>query len=83
LYDAFDLSEGRLSIKPEFEATVPRELMSRVNNEIRSIATDIDGQLSSTDKAAISQSVFGQFLVTFRSWLQNAVQTRFKSKGEN
>jgi hypothetical protein len=75
--------DGAFSVKEAFKDIITPTVISNVNNEIRTIATDIDGQLTTTDKAAVSQNVWGKFLVTFRGWLQNAVQVRLKSKGEN
>jgi hypothetical protein len=56
-WGAFEMVDGEFKVKAEYQDAIGATEISNINNEIRAIATDIDGQLSTTDKAAISQNI--------------------------
>lgn len=77
LYNAYEVVNGKLQIKPEFEQYVTEGVLNSVNGKVDHLTHMIDGTLSTTDKGALSRTIFGDYLLMHRGWFIGMVDTRF------
>jgi hypothetical protein len=83
LYNAHDVVDGKLTIKPEFERYVTENVLNSVKGKVESVATYVDGTMSKTDKGKLSRTIAGDFLLMHRGWFIGLVDTRFRKEGTN
>jgi hypothetical protein len=77
LYNAYEVVNGKLQIKPEFEQYVTDGVLNSVNGKVDHLTHLIDGTLSATDKGALSRTIFGDYLLMHRGWFIGMIDTRF------
>ena len=83
LYDAYDVIEGKLQIKKEYENIVTEQLENSVAGKIEHLAHYVDGTLSEGDRGELARSILGGFLLMHRGWFVNMVDSRFQTKKIN
>lgn len=83
LYDAYEMKDNKFVLKDAYKDIVPTLLEDRVMNTIKQIGSRIDGQLSDIDRAAIHYDALGQFIVMFRNFIIQTIQTRYKARHFN
>ena len=81
LYNAYEVIDGNLSVKPEFKKYVTDKVLNSAKGKIEHVTTYVDGTLSATDKGKLSRSIAGDFLLMHRGWFIGLVDTRFKREG--
>lgn len=79
LYDAYEVMDEQVTIKPAYANKITSILEDKVKNTINMIGSRIDGQLSDIDRASIHTNCYAAFLVMFRNFIIQMMQTRFKS----
>lgn len=77
LYNAYEVVNGKLQVKSEFEQYVTEGVLNSVNGKVDHLTHMIDGTLSATDKGALSRTIFGDYLLMHRGWFIGMVDTRF------
>ena len=83
LYDAYEMKDGKFSVKSEYKKLVDEILENKIKNKSTVMAANLDGVLTDLDKSAMHQHAWGQLLLIFRGWMLGGAQTKFKSKGYN
>lgn len=83
LYNAHDVVDGKLVIKPQYEKYVTENLLNSVKGKVESVATYVDGTMSKTDKGKLARTIAGDFLLMHRGWFIGLVDTRFRKEGTN
>jgi hypothetical protein len=83
LYNAYEVVDGKLQVKKEFEKHVSDDLLSTVTGKITHITHLIDGTMSQMDKGSISRTLAGEFLLMHRGWFINMIDTRVKRSNIN
>jgi predicted nucleic-acid-binding Zn-ribbon protein len=83
LYNAYEVVDGKLQIKPEFEKYINKTLLNSVKGKVDHVTTYIDGTLSKTDKGKLARTIAGDFLLMHRGWFIGLVDTRFKRESTN
>ena len=83
LYDVYEIKDGNLQVKHEYQKYINEQLQNRIQNKIAAITAKIDGMLNDTDKAAIHANTYAQFLVMHRNFMIVGIEDRFKSKQFN
>ena len=83
LYNAYEVIDGNLSVKPEFKKYVTDKVLNSAKGKIEHVSTYVDGTLSATDKGKLSRSFAGDFLLMHRGWFIGLVDTRFRKEGTN
>jgi hypothetical protein len=83
LYNAHDVVDGNLVVKPEFEKYVTPAILNSAAGKIENVTTYVDGTMSKTDKGKLSRSIAGDFLLMHRGWFIGMVDTRFRREGTN
>ena len=83
LYNAYEVVDGKLQVKPEFDKYINDTLLNSVKGKVEHVATYIDGTLSKTDKGKLARTIGGDFLLMHRGWFIGLVDTRFKKEGTN
>ena len=83
LYNAYEVIDGKLQIKPEFEKYINKTLLNSVKGKVDHVTTYIDGTLSKTDKGKLARTIAGDFLLMHRGWFIGLVDTRFKRESTN
>ena len=81
LYNAYEVIDGNLSVKPEFKKYVTDKVLNSAKGKIEHVTTYVDGTLSATDKGKLSRSIAGDFLLMHRGWFIGLIDTRFKREG--
>lgn len=83
LYNAYEVVNGQLKVKPEFEKYVTEGVLNSTKGKIEHVSTYVDGTLSPTDKGKLARSIAGDFLLMHRGWFIGMMDTRFKKEGTN
>lgn len=83
LYDAYEVKDGKLTVKNKYKQYVTKDLENRIKNRIDTVATRIDGNLSDTDRSAIHANAYAQFLVMHRNFMIAGLQDRLKKRQYN
>ncbi len=87
-FPAFDIKDGRVSLKPEFDTEENQETWVKMNsqdaNKIKDRATTtialLNGDYSKLGSTYVKKYFLGRFIMTFKTWLPNQIGLRF---GEN
>ena len=79
-FDAFEVKNNILVVKPEFKDVLDERTINRIRNTSKQIGTRIDTQLTDLDKAKIHSSVIGQLLLIYRNFILVNLQTKFLTK---
>ena len=79
-FDAFEVKNNLLVVKPEFKDVLDERTINRIRNTSKQIGTRIDTQLTDLDKAKIHSSVIGQLLLIYRNFILVNLQTKFLTK---
>ena len=58
MYDAYEIKDGKLTVKNKYKQYVTKDLENRIKNRIDTVATRIDGNLSDTDRSAIHANAY-------------------------
>jgi hypothetical protein len=82
LYNAYEVVNGNLEIKPEFKQHVTEGVLSSAQGKIDHVTHMVDGTLSETDKGALARTCLGDYLLMHRGWFFGMVDTRFKKEGK-
>jgi hypothetical protein len=83
LYNAYEVVNGKLQVKPEFEKYVTDGVLNSVNGKVDHLTHLIDGTLSPTDKGALARTIFGDYLLMHRGWFFGMIDTRFTRERVN
>jgi hypothetical protein len=83
LYNAYEVVDGKLQVKSEFESHVTDAVLNTVQGKINHVTHEIDGTLSDTDKGALARTMLGDYLLMHRGWFIGMIDSRFKSEGTN
>ena len=83
LYNAHEIVDGNLKIKPEFSKDVTPGVLAAAKHKIDYVTHYVDGTMAPTDKGKLSRSWMGDFLLIHRGWFLNLVDTRLKKRGVN
>lgn len=79
-YDAFEVKNNKLVIKPEYVKALDEVTINRVKNTAKQVGTRIDTQLTDLDKSKLQASVIGQLLLIYRNFILVNLQTKFLTK---
>lgn len=79
-FDAFEVKNNLLVIKPEFKDIVDERTINKIRNTCKQIGTRIDTQLTDLDKAKIHTTIIGQLLLIYRNFILVNLQTKFLTK---
>lgn len=87
-FPAFDIQDGRVSLKPEFNTPENQETWVNMNsqeaNKIKDRAATtialLNGDYSKLGSTYVKKYFLGRFFMTFKTWLPNQIGLRF---GEN
>jgi len=79
-FDAFEVKNNQLVVKPEYANVVDENLSNRIKNTTKQIATRIDTQLSDLDKSKLHSNLIGQLLLIYRNFILVNLQTKFLTK---
>ncbi|MDY5420373.1 MAG: hypothetical protein SPG45_10160 [Lactobacillus johnsonii] len=79
-FDAFEVKNNQLVVKPEYANIVDENLSNRIKNTTKQIATRIDTQLSDLDKSKLHSNLIGQLLLIYRNFILVNLQTKFLTK---
>lgn len=80
LYDAFEIDNNVLKVKPEYEKYLDELTKTRVRNTIKQVCTRIDSQLSDLDKNYLSSNTFWKLVFMYRNFILINLQTKFGTK---
>ena len=83
LYNAYEVQNKKLIVKPEYKKYVTTELENKVTGIIQHRSTTLDGRLGNLDKASINRKLFGRAIMLHRGWLVSGAVERFKKGGIN
>lgn len=79
-FDAFEVKNNLLVVKPEFKDIVDERTINKIRNTSKQIGTRLDTQLTDLDKAKIHSSIIGQLLLIYRNFILVNFQTKFLTK---
>lgn len=79
-YDAFEVKNNKLVIKPEYAKSLDEATINKVRNTAKQVGTRIDTQLTDLDRSKLHATVIGQLLLIFRSFILVNLQTKFLTK---
>lgn len=79
-YDAFEVKNNKLVIKPEYAKSLDEATMNKVRNTAKQVGTRIDTQLTDLDRSKLHATVIGQLLLIFRNFILVNLQTKFLTK---
>lgn len=83
LYNAYDVVNGGLVVKPEYSKYITKDFENYVHGVIRNRTAIIEGLLNKEDKGAIFGNFFGEALMLHRGWMVTSITDGFKSKRVN
>lgn len=79
-FDAFEVKNNQLVVKPEYANIVDEKTLNRIKNTTKQIATRIDTQLTDLDKSKLHSTLIGQLLLIYRNFILVNLQTKFLTK---
>lgn len=79
-FDAFEVKNNQLVVKPEYAKIVDERTLNRIKNTTKQIATRIDTQLTDLDKSKLHSTLIGQLLLIYRNFILVNLQTKFLTK---
>lgn len=79
-YDAFEVKNNKLVIKPEYAKSLDETTINKVRNTAKQVGTRIDTQLTDLDRSKLHATVIGQLLLIFRNFILVNLQTKFLTK---
>lgn len=79
-YDAFEVKNNKLVIKPEYDKSLDEATINKVRNTAKQVGTRIDTQLTDLDRSKLHATVIGQLLLIFRNFILVNLQTKFLTK---
>lgn len=79
-YDAFEVKNNKLVIKPEYAKSLDEATINKVRNTAKQVGTRIDTQLTDLDRSKLHATVIGQLLLIFRNFILVDLQTKFLTK---
>lgn len=79
-YDAFEVKNNKLVIKPEYAKSLDEATINKVRNTAKQVGTRIDTQLTDLDRSKLHATVIGQLLLIFRNFILVNLQTKFLTK---
>lgn len=87
-FPAFDITDGRVSLKPEFNTPENQETWVNMNSQQANGIKDraattialLNGDYSKLGSTYVKKYFLGRFFMTFKTWLPNQIGLRF---GEN
>lgn len=79
-YDAFEVKNNKLVIKPEYAKSLDEATINKVRNTAKQVGTRIDMQLTDLDRSKLHATVIGQLLLIFRNFILVNLQTKFLTK---
>jgi len=83
LYNSYEVVDGILQVKKEFQPYVTEALLNSVRGKIQHVASTLDGVLGNIDKGALSRQILGDFLLMHRGWVVQLIDTRFRKQSYN
>jgi hypothetical protein len=83
LYNAHEVVDGQLKVRPEFEQYVTPGVLNSARGKIEQVTTSVDGTMSKTDKGKLSRTMAGDFVLMHRGWFIGMMDTRFRREGMN
>lgn len=83
LYNAYDYSNGKVTIKPEYSKYVTPQLEATVHGIIQSRSKYIEGNVGKYDKGAWNSTMIGTLLLMHRGWMVQGWTERLKKGGIN
>ena len=83
LYNAYEVVDGNLTIKKEFEQYVTDSVLNSVKGKVENVTTYVDGTMSPTDKGKLARSIAGDFVLMHRGWFVGMMDTRLRKEGIN
>ena len=83
LYNAYEVSNNRLTVKPEYKKYVSERLENEVKFTIESRGAVMSGQVTTFDRSNIARGMIGKFLMLHRNWMVSGVTERFKGANLN
>ena len=82
LWDAYELKDGLLVVKPGFKDKINKKLEDRIAGRLRDRTAMYNGVIPQTEKAKLQQNVFGSFITLMRNFYVNTYWDRFKTGGD-
>lgn len=79
-YDAFEVKNNKLVIKPEYAKSLDEATINKVRNTAKQVGTRIDTQLTDLDRSKLHATMIGQLLLIFRNFILVNLQTKFLTK---
>lgn len=79
-YDAFEVKNNKLVMKPEYAKSLDEATINKVRNTAKQVGTRIDMQLTDLDRSKLHATVIGQLLLIFRNFILVILQTKFLTK---
>lgn len=79
-YDAFEVKNNKLVIKPEYAKSLDEATINKVRNTAKQVGTRIDTQITDLDRSKLHATVIGQLLLIFRNFILVNLQTKFLTK---
>lgn len=79
-YDAFEVKNNKLVMKPEYAKSLDEATINKVRNTAKQVGTRIDTQLTDLDRSKLHATVIGQLLLIFRNFILVNLQTKFLTK---
>lgn len=79
-YDAFEVKNNKLVIKPEYAKSLDEATINKVRNTAKQVGTRIGTQLTDLDRSKLHATVIGQLLLIFRNFILVNLQTKFLTK---
>ena len=83
LYNSYEVVDGNLQVKKEFESYVTEALLNSVRGKIQHVASTLDGVLGDIDKGILSRQILGDFLLMHRGWVVQLIDTRLRKQTFN
>jgi hypothetical protein len=83
LYNAYDVVDGKLTVKPEFEKHINDNMLAQVTGVVNHVTHQVDGTMSHTDKGKVSRGILGDLLLMHRGWFVNMIDTRVRKESTN
>jgi hypothetical protein len=83
LYNAYEVVNGNLTVKKEFEQYVTDSVLNSVKGKVENVTTYVDGTMSPTDKGKLARSSAGDFVLMHRGWFVGMMDTRLRKEGIN
>lgn len=84
LYDAYEMDNaGELIVKKEYEDYIDSKFENRVAIKLMNLGQKLDGSLSHQDRVMAQDSIWGQFVLLFRSWMVVSANDRWSDESFN